>query len=377
MLDMDAKPVRHVVLCKPPLPRGSQYSQPGWFGAKVRMRVLGIETSCDETAVALYDSERGLLGHTVYSQIALHQPYGGVVPELASRDHVRKVLPLVEELLGRVACSAGEIGGVAYTAGPGLAGALLVGASIGRSLAWGWGIPAIGVHHMEGHLLAPMLEASNPAFPFVALLVSGGHTQLIRVERVGEYTLLGESLDDAAGEAFDKTAKVLGLGYPGGPALARLARSGNPDRFHFPRPMINRPGLDFSFSGLKTFALTTWQQHGGDELTREQTRADIARAFEDAVVDTLVVKCMRALEQTGDHRLVIAGGVSANESLRGRIRALGQEGGVEVFYPRLEFCTDNAAMIAYAGWCRLRVGEQEGLRFGVRPRWALAELTPC
>lgn len=341
------------------------------------MRVLGIETSCDETAVALYDSERGLLGHTVYSQIALHQPYGGVVPELASRDHVRKVLPLVEELLVRVACSAGEIGGVAYTAGPGLAGALLVGASIGRSLAWGWGVPALGVHHMEGHLLAPMLEASVPAFPFVALLVSGGHTQLVRVARVGAYTLLGESLDDAAGEAFDKTAKVLGLGYPGGPALARLARSGNPDRFHFPRPMVNRPGLDFSFSGLKTFALTTWQQHGGDEHTREQTRADIARAFEDAVVDTLVVKCMRALEQTGDHRLVIAGGVSANETLRGRVSALGQEGGVEVFYPRPEFCTDNAAMIAYAGWCRLRVGEQEALRFAVRPRWTLAELKPC
>lgn len=376
MLDMDAH--RSVLsFCGTPLPGGPQYSQPGRFGAKVRMRVLGIETSCDETAVALYDSERGLLGHTVYSQIALHQPYGGVVPELASRDHVRKVLPLLEELLVRVSCSAGEISGVAYTAGPGLAGALLVGASIGRSLAWGWGIPALGVHHMEGHLLAPMLEACAPTFPFVALLVSGGHTQLVRVERVGAYTLLGESLDDAAGEAFDKTAKVLGLGYPGGPALARLARNGNPDRFHFPRPMVNRPGLDFSFSGLKTFALTTWQQHGGDERTREQTRADIARAFEDAVVDTLVVKCMRALEQTGDHRLVIAGGVSANETLRGRISAMGQEGGVEVFYPRPEYCTDNAAMIAYAGWCRLRVGEQEGLRFGVRPRWALTELKPC
>lgn len=341
------------------------------------MRVVGIETSCDETAVALYDSERGLLGHTVYSQVALHQPYGGVVPELASRDHVRKVLPLLEELLARTSCAANEINGVAYTVGPGLAGALLVGASIGRSLAWGWGVPAIGVHHMEGHLLAPMLETPAPAFPFVALLVSGGHTQLVKVERVGGYTLLGESLDDAAGEAFDKTAKVLGLGYPGGPALARLARSGNPERFHFPRPMLNRPGLDFSFSGLKTFALTTWQRHGQDEHTREQTRADIARAFEEAVVDTLVVKSLRALEQTGDHRLVIAGGVSANVTLRERMRALGQTHGVEVFYPRPEFCTDNAAMIAYAGWCRLRTGEREGLRFGVRPRWALSELTPC
>lgn len=344
------------------------------------MRVLGIETSCDETAVALYESERGLLGHIVFSQNALHQPFGGVVPELASRDHVRKLLPLVEELLRQTGVGATEIDGVAYTAGPGLAGALLVGASIGRSLAWGWNIPAVGVHHMEGHLLAPMLETRVPAFPFVALLVSGGHTQLVQVDGVGRYTLLGESLDDAAGEAFDKTAKLLGLGYPGGAALARLAGQGNSERFRFPRPMLNRPGLDFSFSGLKTFALTTWQQYGQndpDDRSREQTRADIARAFEDAVVDTLAVKCERALEQTACERLVMAGGVSANQRLRSRVAAMGAARGVEVFYPRPEFCTDNAAMIAYAGWCRLRAGEHEPLKFNVRPRWMLSDLNPC
>lgn len=336
------------------------------------MRIIGIETSCDETGVALYDSERGLLSHALYSQVALHEEYGGVVPELASRDHVRKGIPLMKQVLADAGISRRDIDGVAYTAGPGLIGALLVGAAIGRSLAWALGVPAVGVHHMEGHLLAPMLEENPPSFPFIALLVSGGHTQLMRVDGVGRYALLGDTLDDAAGEAFDKTAKLLGLGYPGGPALARLAERGDPARFHFPRPMINRPGLDFSFSGLKTYALTTLQNHAGDE----QTRADVARAFEDAVVDTLAIKCRRALEHTGLTRLVVAGGVGANRRLRARLHAMTAEMGAAVYYPRLEFCTDNGAMIAYAGYQRLRAGETAPLAFTARPRWPLAELTP-
>ncbi len=340
------------------------------------MRVLGIETSCDETGVALYDGEQGLLAHAVYSQVELHADYGGVVPELASRDHVRKLAPMVRQLLEQAGLSGRDIDGVAYTAGPGLAGALLVGAAFGRSLATAWGVPAIGVHHMEGHLLAPLLEAEHPGFPFVALLVSGGHTQLVRVEGIGRYHLLGESVDDAAGEAFDKTAKLLGLGYPGGPALAALAEQGDPDRFHFPRPMTDRPGLDFSFSGLKTFALTTWQQEGAglDATARERLRADIARAFEDAVVDTLLIKCRRALEQARVNDLVLAGGVSANRRLRAAMDAMTAARGARAWYPRPELCTDNGAMIAYAGWARLRAGQHEGPGFDIHPRWSMTEL---
>ncbi|MCG8426073.1 MAG: tRNA (adenosine(37)-N6)-threonylcarbamoyltransferase complex transferase subunit TsaD [Chromatiales bacterium] len=341
------------------------------------MLVLGIETSCDETGVALCDSEQGLLGHLVHSQIDIHAEYGGVVPELASRDHVRKTLPLIEQLLKQTGIEKQQIDGVAYTAGPGLVGALLVGAAIGRSLAWAWQVPAVGVHHMEGHLLAPMLEESSPNFPFVALLVSGGHTQLIAVQGVGEYTLLGESVDDAAGEAFDKTAKLLGLPYPGGPELARLAESGDPERFTFPRPMTDRPGLDFSFSGLKTFALNTWQSEKAavdDEAALRQLQTDIARAFEDAVVDTLVIKCRRAIKQAEAKTLVLAGGVSANKRLRQRIQeVLAKEGG-QAYYPRPEFCTDNGAMIAYAGLQRLLADQQEPLRFAAKPRWPMTEL---
>ncbi len=305
------------------------------------MRVLGIETSCDETGVAVYDSEQGLLGHALYSQIELHAQYGGVVPELASRDHVRKLIPLLKTLLNESATSTSEIEGVAYTKGPGLIGALLVGAAVGRSLAWAWQVPAIGVHHMEGHLLAAMLEAPAPTFPFLALLVSGGHTQLVQVAAVGKYTVLGESVDDAAGEAFDKTAKLLGLGYPGGPALARLAERGNPKAFHFPRPMTLSPGLNFSFSGLKTHVLTTWRA--------QNPRADIARAFEDAVIDTLAIKCRRALQQTGLTSLVVAGGVGANQRLRTRLAQLGDEMGVAVYYPLPIFCRlPTRALCAFA-----------------------------
>ncbi len=328
------------------------------------MRVLGIETSCDETGVAVYDSERGLVGHALHSQVELHAGHGGVVPELASRDHVRKLIPLLRGL----GIDGGSIDGVAYTAGPGLVGALLVGASVGRALAWGWGVPAVGVHHMEGHLLAPMLEESHPEYPFVALLVSGGHTQLVRVDGVGCYRLLGESLDDAAGEAFDKTAKLLGLGYPGGAALARLAEQGDPRRFRFPRPMTNRPGLDFSFSGLKTYAMNTLREHHD----QPGIRADIARAFQDAVIDTLAIKCRRALRVTSLRNLVVAGGVSANRELRRRLRRVAEESGGGVWYPRPEFCTDNGAMIAYAGCQRLLRGASEPQAIEVRARWPLA-----
>jgi N6-L-threonylcarbamoyladenine synthase len=339
------------------------------------MRVLGIETSCDETGVAIYGDD-GLLAHVLYSQVELHAEYGGVVPELASRDHVRKLAPLVHKALSEADLSAQELDGVAYTAGPGLAGALLVGAGFGRSLAWSIGVPALGIHHMEGHLLAPMLEPEPPAFPFVALLVSGGHTQLVEVNGVGLYRLLGASVDDAAGEAFDKTAKLLGLGYPGGPALAALAEQGDPTRFTFPRPMTDRPGLDFSFSGLKTFALTTLQQEarGLDEAALARLKADIARAFEDAVVDTLAIKCRRAVEETGTGTLVLAGGVSANRRLRERIDQLMAERGGVASYPRPAFCTDNGAMIAYAGWQRLRAGQHEPLAFDIKPRWAMETL---
>ena len=338
------------------------------------MRVLGLETSCDETGVALYDSERGLLSDELFSQIDLHRVYGGVVPELASRDHVKRMLPLIREVLDGAGCRFADIDAVAYTAGPGLVGALLVGASCAQALALAWGVPAVGVHHMEGHLLAPMLEETPPEFPFVALLVSGGHTQLVRVDGIGRYELLGESLDDAAGEAFDKTAKLIGLGYPGGPEIARLAERGTPGRFVFPRPMTDRPGLAFSFSGLKTFALNTWKQcerEGGD---LEQARADIALAFQQAVVETLTIKCRRALKQTGLQRLVIAGGVSANQALRQALETMLGELKGQVFYARPRFCTDNGAMIAYAGCQRLLAGQHEGPQIQVQPRWSMESL---
>ena len=340
------------------------------------MRILGIETSCDETGVAIYDEEKGLIANQLHTQIALHADYGGVVPELASRDHIRKLAPLLQAALQEAHLTAKDIDGIAYTSGPGLVGALLVGSTVARSLAYAWNVPAIGVHHMEGHLLAPMLEENPPHFPFVALLVSGGHTQLVRVDGVGRYELLGESIDDAAGEAFDKTAKLLGLDYPGGAALARLALKGTPNRFAFPRPMTDRPGLDFSFSGLKTFAANTLHQvmQEEGELT-EQSKADIAYAFQEAVVDTLAIKCKRALKQTGLKRLVIAGGVSANKQLRQTLAELMQQFGGDVFYPKPQFCTDNGAMIAYAGFLRLKQGQQQDLAIEVRPRWAMTELT--
>lgn len=341
------------------------------------MRVLGLETSCDETGVAVYDSERGLLAHTLYSQIKLHADYGGVVPELASRDHVRKLLPLIQQVLDDSGSSSADIQGVAYTAGPGLIGALMVGAAVGRSLAYAWGVPALGVHHMEGHLLAPMLEANPPAFPFVALLVSGGHTQLVEVRGIGQYQLLGESLDDAAGEAFDKAAKMMDLDYPGGPQVARLAEAGTPGRFVFPRPMVDRPGLDFSFSGLKTAVLTAVNANAqANGLPDDQTCADIACAFQEAVVDTLVIKCRRALEQTGLKTLVIAGGVSANKKLRADLETALAKIDARVFYARHEFCTDNGAMIAYAGCQRLLAAQQEPLAMTVRARWPLDSLSP-
>ena len=340
------------------------------------MLILGLETSCDETGVALYDTGRGLLAHALFSQVDIHVEYGGVVPELASRDHVRKTLPLLQQVMSEAGVTATDIDGVAYTAGPGLVGALMVGATLARSLAWGWGVPALGVHHMEGHLLAPMLEDERPEFPFIALLVSGGHTQLVRVDGIGEYKLLGESLDDAAGEAFDKTAKMLGLPYPGGPHVARLAEQGDPGRFDFPRPMVNRPGLDFSFSGLKTYTLNTVEDCRRAGALTDQDRADIARAFEEAVVATLVIKCRRALQQEGLKTLVMAGGVSANANLRSELKkALAREK-AEVFYPAPQFCTDNGAMIAYAGAQRLVAGQVDTEDARVRPRWPMNELPP-
>ncbi|HXP02098.1 MAG TPA: tRNA (adenosine(37)-N6)-threonylcarbamoyltransferase complex transferase subunit TsaD [Luteibacter sp.] len=337
--------------------------------------VLGVETSCDETGVALlrWDPEqpgRGLLSHALFSQIALHAEYGGVVPELASRDHVRKLLPLVREALKDAGLTPSDLGGVAYTAGPGLVGALLVGASAARAMAWALGVPAIGVHHMEGHLLAPLLEDDPPEPPFVALLVSGGHSMLVEVKAIGEYRILGDTLDDAAGEAFDKTAKLMGLPYPGGPALARLAEQGTPGRFRFSRPMVDRPGLDFSFSGLKTQVLLAWQ--ASDKT--EQTRADIARGFEEAIVDTLAIKCRRALEATGAKRLVIAGGVGANKRLREQLAEAAAKDGFRVYFPRLAFCTDNGAMIALAGAIRLASGQHQDQTIQVYPRWSLETL---
>ncbi len=335
------------------------------------MRIIGIETSCDETGIAIYDDENGLLSHKLYT-VKLHADYGGVVPELASRDHVKKTIPLIKEALKEANLTSKDIDGVAYTAGPGLVGALLVGATIGRSIAYAWGVPAVPVHHMEGHLLAPMLEDNPPPFPFVAVLVSGGHSMMVEVRGIGEYKILGESIDDAAGEAFDKTAKLMGLDYPGGPLLSKLAEKGTPGRFKFPRPMTNVPGLDMSFSGLKTFTANTIAANGDDE----QTRADIALAFEEAVCATLAIKCKRALEQTGMKRIVIAGGVSANRRLRAELEKLAKKVGGEVYYPRTEFCTDNGAMIAYAGMQRLKNGEVADMSVEARPRWPIDQLTP-
>ena len=333
------------------------------------MIVLGIESSCDETGVAIYDTDRGLLAHEIHSQIDLHALYGGVVPELASRDHIQRLVPLSNEILHKAGLEKGEINGVAYTSGPGLAGALMTGALMARSLAFALGCPALGVHHMEGHLLAPMLEDEVPSFPHVCLLVSGGHTMLVRVDGVGQYRVLGESVDDAAGEAFDKTAKVLGLPYPGGPHLAKLALNGDHQAVKLPRPMMNRPGLDFSFSGLKTAAIAELRARP------DLPKADLAASFEAAVVDTLLGKCERALKQEKLKTLVISGGVGANLRLRQQANQVCQRLGGQAFYPRLEFCTDNGAMIALVGGLRLAAGERSELALNIRPRWSLEELT--
>ena len=334
------------------------------------MRVLGIESSCDETAVAVYDEAAGLLSHRLYSQVAMHQAYGGVVPELASRDHLRRLLPLTREALAEAQSSRESIDGIAYTAGPGLIGALLVGAGFATGLGKAWGKPALGIHHLEGHLLAPLLEPEPPAFPFLALLVSGGHTQLVDVAALSEYRILGETLDDAAGEAFDKTAKLLGLPYPGGAALAALAENGRTGQFVFPRPMLDRPGLDFSFSGLKTAALVALRGRVLDDAIR----ADVARGFQDAVVETLAEKCRRALAASGHRRLVIAGGVGANTRLRERLAEVAHAARAELYFPRAEFCTDNGAMIALAGCMRLAAGMHEGAPMGARANWELGEI---
>ncbi len=336
------------------------------------MLVLGIESSCDETGVALYDTRRGLLAHALHSQIDMHAAYGGVVPELASRDHIRRALPLTQQVLAQADKTLQDIEGIAYTQGPGLAGALLVGTSIAQSLAFALNVPSVGVHHLEGHLLAPMLEENPPAFPFVALLVSGGHSQLMRVDGIGQYELLGDTLDDAAGEAFDKTAKLMKLGYPGGPALSKLAESGKP-RFQLPRPMLNSPDLNFSFSGLKTAVLTLVNSQ--PQLDQE-TVQDIALEFQESVTEILTLKCMKALKQTRLKRLVVSGGVGANKRLRQRLNEAAEKRGASVSYPRLEFCTDNGAMIAFAGAMRLQAMQQSqaDYAFSVRPRWDLAEL---
>ena len=352
------------------------YNVPSLEKPKMPPITLGIESSCDETGLALYQMGRGLLAHALYTQVAMHNEYGGVVPELASRDHVRRVIPLLRQIMREAGVSLAQINVIAYTQGPGLGGALLVGASIANALAYALDIPTIGIHHLEGHLLSPLLSDPAPEFPFVALLVSGGHTQLMRVDGVGQYTLLGETVDDAAGEAFDKSAKLLGLGYPGGPALAKLAASGRPGLYKLPRPMLHSGNLDFSFSGLKTAVLTLVKQSVNDEnILNEQTRADIAYAVQEAIVDVLAHKAHAALAQTGLNQLVVAGGVGANQLLRSHLtESIGNRGG-KVFYPDLEFCTDNGAMIAYAG--ALRFAQQQGnkdYRFDVKPRWNLAEI---
>ena len=336
--------------------------------ARKNLITLGIESSCDETGIGIYTSKDGLISHKLFSQVKLHEEYGGVVPELASRDHIQKTIPLIKDALNDSGVQLHELTGIAYTAGPGLSGALLVGSSIAQSLAWGLDIPALGVHHMEGHLLAPLLEKNKPSFPFVALLVSGGHTLLVEVLRIGEYKILGESLDDAVGEGFDKTAKILGLGYPGGPALANLAKKGDKNRFTFPKPMTDRPGLDFSFSGLKTYARNTF-------IDFPNEKANIAKAFEVAATETLTIKCKRAIKQTGFKTLVVSGGVSANLSLRESLDQMGVENNVKVFYPALNFCTDNGAMIALAGHYRFLAGQSnDNYEISIKPRWSLEEL---
>ncbi len=343
------------------------------------MIVLGVESSCDETGLALYDTQRGLLSHALYSQVAMHEQYGGVVPELASRDHIRRAIPLLQETLARAGVTLAEVDAIAYTQGPGLAGALLVGASVACSLGLAADKPVLGIHHLEGHLLSPLLASDPPEFPFVALLVSGGHTQLMRVDGVGQYTLLGETLDDAAGEAFDKSAKLLGLGYPGGPAISRLAEFGDPSAYKLPRPMLHSKDLNFSFSGLKTAVLTVVKNHEEKVIANicEQDKADIARGFVDAIVDVLTAKCVSALKHTGLKRLVIAGGVGANTQLRAALDAAASKKRFRVYYPELEFCTDNGAMIAFAGAMRLQINPQAAKRdyaFNVRPRWPLDEI---
>lgn len=341
------------------------------------MIVLGVESSCDETGLALYDTQRGLLSHALHSQVAMHEEYGGVVPELASRDHIRRAIPLLEQALSKAGMAAQDIDAIAYTQGPGLAGALLVGSAIACSLGMALDKPVLGVHHLEGHLLSPLLASEPPEFPFVALLVSGGHTQLMRVDGVGQYELLGETLDDAAGEAFDKSAKLLGLGYPGGPAISRLAEFGDPEAYKLPRPMLHSKDLMFSFSGLKTAVLTVVNNNGGAANVCEQDKANIARGFVDAIVDVLTAKCLSALKQTGLKRLVIAGGVGANAQLRASLNAAARKKHFKVYYPELEFCTDNGAMIAFAGAMRLQINPQAAQRdysFNVRPRWPLDEL---
>lgn len=348
----------------------SFYSKQTNFHPKNIHHVLGIETSCDETGIAIYGGQKGLLAHSLYSQIELHNQYGGVVPELASRDHILKILPLLKETVADAHLSLSDIDGIAYCAGPGLAGALLVGAAFGRSLGWALGVPTIGVHHMEAHLLAPMLEENIPKFPFIALLVSGGHTLLAQVNDIGDYQILGVSLDDAAGEAFDKTAKLLGLNYPGGPAIATLAEKGRPKQYRFPRPMINRPDCNFSFSGLKTFVSNTLKNSNKSE----QTKADIACEFQTAIVDTLVLKATRALNQTNLKHLVVAGGVAANTLLRIKLGNMAIKQGVTLYYPRPSFCTDNGAMIAYLGYRRLHLGESDNLSIKTVARYPLDQL---
>jgi len=336
------------------------------------MSILGIETSCDETGIGIFDGQRGLIAHEIYSQIELHREYGGVVPELASRDHVHKTLPLIKKTLREANIKKSNLSGIAYTAGPGLMGALLTGASIGRSLAWSLNIPAIPIHHMEGHLLAPLIDDQEIKFPFLALLVSGGHTQIIAAHTLGQYELLGESIDDAIGEAFDKTAKMLGLPYPGGPEIAKLAKQGAQNTYQFPRPMTDRPGLDFSYSGLKTFAINTFNASG----KTDQDKANIALAFQTAAIDTLFIKCKRALKETHFEQLVVAGGVSANQYLREKLSTLQQSHNISVHYPTKDFCTDNGAMIAYAGYLRLKHEHQHSLAFSTKARWPLTELHP-
>ena len=334
------------------------------------MLILGIETSCDETGIALYDSNKGLLGHTLHSQIDLHAEYGGVVPELASRDHIRYIIPLINQLLNKTSIAKEAINAIAYTAGPGLSGALLVGSTVGESLSFALGIPSIPVHHLEGHLLAPMLEDTKPVFPFLALLVSGGHTQIIHVKQIGQYDIVGDTLDDAAGEAFDKTAQLLGLGYPGGAALSKLAESGKP-KYDLPKPMLHSKDFDFSFSGLKTAVLTLVKKQ--PELT-DTIKANVAASFQESITEVLIYKTLKAMNSLNLNQIVVSGGVGANKQLREKLTKSSQENNFQLFFPSLEFCTDNGAMIALAGYLRYALSEKKDYRFTVMPRWRLTEI---